>query len=178
MLIRSLNIIFVAVLTFLYTLSANAENPTDSLSAADNNLGTETTHLPLILVSMGDVNTFKSKIDLGFEENFSVKIYKYFYVGITYKIYANNEWRTDRYIGSIQSSSLEFIIEALSNPIFKRNKFSIYNPQNEMFAPRKTKRSLLKNETLLKPPFFKKIFDPASPGIGVAPAQYLNGLRT
>lgn len=53
-----------------------------------------------------------------------------------------------------------------------------YNPQNEMFAPRKTKRSLLKNETLLKPPFFKKIFDPASPGIGVAPAQYLNGLRT
>ena len=131
MLIRSLNIIFVAVLTFLYTLSANAENPTDSLSAADNNLGTETTHLPLILVSMGDVNTFKSKIDLGFEENFSVKIYKYFYVGITYKIYANNEWRTDRYIGSIQSSSLEFIIEALSNPIFKRNKFSIYNPQNE-----------------------------------------------
>ncbi len=30
-----------------------------------------------------------------------------------------------------------------------------YNPQNEMFAPRKTKRSLLKNETLLKSPFPK-----------------------
>lgn len=27
-------------------------------------------------------------------------------------------------------------------------------------------------------PIFQKIFDPASPGVGVAPAQYLNGLRT
>lgn len=31
----------------------------------------------------------------------------------------------------------------------------VYNPQNEMFAPCKTKRSFLKNETLLKPPFSK-----------------------
>ena len=69
----------------------------------------------------------------------------------------------------------DVMVVGIENP---ENFRWIYNPQNEMFAPRKTKRSLLKNETLLKPPFFKKIFDPASPGIGVAPAQYLNGLRT
>ena len=124
MLIRSLNIIFVAVLTFLYTLSANAENPTDSLSAADNNLGTETTHLPLILVSMGDVNTFKSKIDLGFEENFSVKIYKYFYVGITYKIYANNEW--DANILSAKRNVRDLKNEAYK--LEKRNVPNFINP--------------------------------------------------
>lgn len=32
-----------------------------------------------------------------------------------------------------------------------------YNPQNEMFSPSKTKRSIRKNETYLKSPFFKKI---------------------
>ena len=40
---------------------------------------------------------------------------------------------------------------------------SVYNPQNEMFAPRKTKRSLLKNETLLKSPFSKN-FRPGEAG--------------
>ena len=37
---------------------------------------------------------------------------------------------------------------------------SIYNPQNEMFVPLKTKRSLLKNEMY----YFSKNIDPASPG--------------
>ena len=32
-----------------------------------------------------------------------------------------------------------------------------YNPQNEMFLPLKTRRSVLKNETYPKSPFFKKI---------------------
>lgn len=31
-----------------------------------------------------------------------------------------------------------------------------YNPQNEMFASSKTKRSIRKNETYLKSQFFKK----------------------
>lgn len=42
-----------------------------------------------------------------------------------------------------------------------------YNPQNEMFAPRKTKRSLLKNETLLKSPFFKKFSTRLRRGLGL-----------
>ena len=123
--IRTLNIILISVFTFLCTLNTNAENPVDSLSITDSNIGIETTKLPLILVSLGDVNTFKSQTKLVSEENISVKVYKYFYVGITLKNSVKSTWRTDRYIGHIYSMSWEFLIEALSNPIFKRNHFSI-----------------------------------------------------
>ncbi|MDE7413081.1 MAG: hypothetical protein K2N05_04730 [Muribaculaceae bacterium] len=46
-----------------------------------------------------------------------------------------------------------------------------YNPQNEMFSPSKTKRSIRKNETYLKSPFFQKNFDPASPGVIMPPGS-------
>lgn len=42
-----------------------------------------------------------------------------------------------------------------------------YNPQNEMFAPRKTKRSLLKNEALLISTFFKKFSPRLRRGLGL-----------
>lgn len=45
-----------------------------------------------------------------------------------------------------------------------------YNPQNEMFLPLKTRRSLLKNETFTKSQFFKKN-RPGFAGDGFAPAQ-------
>lgn len=51
--------------------------------------------------------------------------------------------------------------------VSQAGEVSVYNPQNEMFAPRKTKRSLLKNETLLKSPFFKKFSTRLRRGLGL-----------
>ena len=65
-----------------------------------------------------------------------------------------------------------------------------YNPQNETCDALRTKRAKIKTKRFPgskrsvplrrfpEHPFFKKKFDPASPGSYSLPAQYLNGLRT